>query len=67
MPVGLRVSGECFRHKADLDEGFGMRREIGVENAIGDGPIVDRFSIRILSIGVGGTPFESRYAVTRGE
>ena len=43
--------------------GFILRSMIGIEDAVGDGPVVDRLAGRVLGVGVGGAPLERGLAV----
>ena len=47
--------------------GFTPRSQIGVEDAIDDGPVVDRVAAGVLGVGVGGAPLERRRAVAGDE
>ncbi len=54
-----------LRHEADLQIRFDATRPVGVDNAVGDGPVVDGFPLCIFGIGIGAAPFEGRRAVAR--
>ena len=41
VTVGVGMRGECLGHEADLHDGANVRRGERVEDAVGDGPVVD--------------------------
>lgn len=51
----------------DLDEGFRLGLHVCIEDAVQDGPVVDRPAGGILCIGIRGAPFERRGAVARAQ
>ena len=51
--IGFGLGGESFRHEADLDEWFRAGAKVGFEDAIRNGPVVDRLAVSIFAIGVG--------------
>jgi len=65
--VGLRMDRKRLRHEADFDEGPGAGLHVGVEDAVDDGPIIDRVPGGIFGVGVGRAPFESGGAVAGAE
>ena len=67
VPVGLGMGGERLGHKADLDQWPDIRGDQGIEDAVGDGEIVDWRAVRALGVDVGRAPFEGTVAVAGGE
>ena len=65
--VGLRLHRHRLRHEADLDVRLDAALEIRVEDAVDDGPVVDRLAAGILGVGVGRAPLERRRAVAGDE
>src|SRR4051812_32162301 len=59
------MSRKSLRHKSDLDEGLYPEVEVGTQNLIDDGPVVNRPSRSIFGICIGGPPLECRDAVAR--
>jgi hypothetical protein len=61
------MRGECLRHEADFDDWADVRADEGVEDAVSDGEVVDRSSVRLFGVDVGGAPLEGTVAVSGGE
>src|SRR5262249_54360966 len=64
MLVRFRFARERLGHETDLDVGTDAVLQVGVENAVEDGPVIDRFALGVFVIYAGRTPFQSRGAVT---
>ena len=62
--VGLGEHREGLRHEADLRERADAAGEVGVEDAVDDGPVVDGLAVGVFSVGVGTAPLEGGRAVT---
>ena len=56
-----------FRHEADFHEGPGAGLDVGVEDPVDDGPVVDGMAGCVFGISIGRTPFEGGGAVTGAE
>ena len=52
-----------LRHEPHLDIGPDAARPICVEDPVDDRPVVARFAVGILGIGVGRSPFQRRFAI----
>ena len=50
-----------------MSVGFDAAGEISVEDAIDDGPIVDRFAVGVFAVGAGRAPFEGWSAIAGAE
>ena len=64
VAVGLGFHRECFGHEADLHVRPHAALQIGIEDAVDDFPIVNRIPLRVLGVGVGGSPLESMRALS---
>ena len=67
MLIRLRLHGKFLGHETDLRIRLHAAREVGVEDAIHNRPVVDGFAIGILAIGPGRTPLQCGRAVARAE
>src|SRR6202012_4447423 len=64
---GFGMGGERFGHEADLDQGADAGGFEGVEDLVGDGPVVWCGAVWVLVVGVGGAPFERAVTFAGGE
>ena len=56
--VGLGEDREGLGHKADLGVGADAAGEVGVEDAVDDGPVVDGLAVGVFGVGVSAAPLE---------
>src|SRR5688572_23885715 len=54
--IRLRLYREIFGHEADLHVWSYSALQVGVENAVEDGPVVRRLSLRVFPVGSRRTP-----------
>ena len=67
VAIGRRSGRQRLRHEAGLDERGDAGLDIGVEDAVEDGPRMDGPAGGVLRVGVGRAPFQRRRAVAGGE
>jgi hypothetical protein len=67
MPVRFRSGRQVPRHEADLRIRPHPAFEVGIEDAIENGPVVDRPARSVLLVGVGRAPLESGRSIARRE
>jgi hypothetical protein len=65
--VRAGIVRQRFRREGHLHEGGRRGFDIGVEDPVHDGPVIDRVSICILRIGIRRPPFQRGDAVARGQ
>jgi hypothetical protein len=65
--VRLGLDRQGLWHEADLNVGLDVPLQVGVEDPVDDGPVVDRLALAVLGVGTGGAPLEGRRAVAGGE
>src|SRR5439155_17178957 len=67
MRIILWVRAERLGHEADLHVRFQVAFQIGVENAIYNRPVVNRFAAGVLAVSAGGTPLQRGRSIAAGE
>ncbi len=67
MTVRLRMARERLGHEAELDEGLHLARNVGVDDAIEDRPVVDGVAGGVFGVDVGRSPLERGRAVAARE
>ncbi len=65
VAIGLGVSGESLRHETDLHQRLHFAIDVTVEDAVGDGPVIDGLARSVLRVSVSGTPLQCSLAIAR--
>ena len=63
MLVRFRLDRQILRHEADLHIRTDTMFQVGVEDPIEDGPIVDRVALGVFAVDPGRTPFQTGASV----
>ncbi len=61
------IIGQRLGRESDLHQRHVAGFDIGVEDPVHDGPVVDRIAVGILAVGIGRAPFQRRRAVAAAE
>ncbi len=64
--VRLRVGGQGLRHEAQFDVRLDAALQVGVEDAVDDGPAIDRPALGVFGVDIGRSPLQGRRAVAAG-
>ena len=67
MAIRFGVGGERFGHEADFDDGLNTGGVERIEDVVEDRPVVNRFAVFVLGVGVSRAPLEGGGAVAGGQ
>ena len=67
MLIRLGMRGERLRHEPDLHQRLHVALDVGVEDAVGDGPVVDWPARGVFGVGIGRAPLEGGFAIARDQ
>ncbi len=65
VAIRLRVGGERLRHEANLHQRLHLALHIGIEDPVGDGPVVNRVAVAVFGVRVSRAPLQGRLAIAR--
>ena len=67
MLIRIWFQRERLGHETDFRVWPHAVFEIGIEDMVQDGPVIDRLALRVLAVSAGGAPLERWCAIARGQ